>query len=918
MTLAVPAHSLDIDAVVRGLETDPVQGLAADVAAARLAHDGRNELVEEPPVPAWRRLAAQFNQLVVWILLGAAVIAGVTGEWIDAGAILAIVLMNAFLGFVQEGRAERALVALQKISAPQARVVRGGKDAVVDGGELVQGDVVVLEAGDRVPADARLIEAFGLRLDEALLTGESVPVDKVAGAALEASAPLATRTNVVHAGSMVVAGSGRAVVVATGMSSELGRIAGLMQRQEREPTPLQKKLAELGRALLVVCLVVAALVFALEWWREGHLGEALLLSISLAVAAVPEGLPAVVTVALAVGLQRMARRNALIRRLPSVETLGAVTVICSDKTGTLTRNEMTVRELWVGGRRLQVTGAGYAPTGEVLTTDGSPARVDAGTDVALRSALLVAAQCNNARLEPTEEGHDWRVVGDPTEGALLVVARKAGVEATEPVRSQIPFDSDRKMMSVIVDRGGQQAMLTKGAPEVVLPHCVATRGPDGQTVPLDDAGRSAALAEAEAMAGRALRVLALAERAAPESDGAGGWREDGLVLAGLVGMIDPPREEAKVAVVRCREAGIRPVMITGDHPATALAIGRELGIAGSEDRAVTGAELDELDDVALAAQVERMPVYARVTAEHKLRIVGAWRRRGEVVAMTGDGVNDAPAVRAADIGIAMGRGGTEVTKQASAMVLVDDNFASIVAAVEEGRAIYDNIRRVVLLLLGCNFGEVLLIVVAALVGWPVPLVAVQLLWMNLVTDGLPALGLVMESPEAGIMRRPPRPPNEPVLTRTSVALILVLGTLVAGVTAVAFALTYAGDPAQLDRARTVAFCVMAYGQLFMAFAARSQWATLPQLGLFTNPHLLGAILVSGLLQLGTVAVPGAHRVFSTTGHPGTEWLFVFGLALIPVTVVEVAKLVLALIRKRTGTAKGTGTATNASTVEVRP
>ncbi len=894
--LSAPAHALDADAVARGLATDPMRGLAPDAARARLAELGPNELTEEPPAPAWRRFVAQLNQLVVWILLGAAAIAAATGEWTDAGAILAIVLLNAFLGFVQEERAERALAALQKIAAPQARVVRGGADAIVGASDLVPGDVVRIEAGDRVPADARLVEAFGLRVDEALLTGESVPVDKEARGALDAAAPLATRSNMLHAGTMAVAGTARAVIVATGMSSELGRIAGLMHRQEREPTPLQKKLEELGRALLGVCLVVGAAVFALEWWREGHPGDALLLSISLAVAAVPEGLPAVVTVALAVGLQRMARRNALIRRLPSVETLGAVTVICSDKTGTLTRNEMTVREVWVGGRRLRVTGAGYSPTGGIAGAEGG-APVDAQADPALRRALRIGVLCNNARLEPSKDGSEWFVVGDPTEGALLVLARKAGVSATERVTSQIPFDSQRKLMSVVVEEGGGRAMLTKGAPEAVLSRCVSRRGADGQVVPLDDAGRRAVLAEADAMAGRALRVLALADRAAPEVDGAGGWREDGLVLAGLVGMIDPPRDEVKAAVARCREAGIRPVMITGDHPTTALAIGRELGIAGPEDRALTGVELDRLDDPALAAQVVASPVFARVTAEHKLRIVQAWRRRGEVVAMTGDGVNDAPAVRTADIGIAMGRGGTEVTKQASAMVLVDDDFVSIVAAVEEGRAIYDNIRRVVLLLLGCNVGEVLLVLVAAIVGWPVPLAAVQLLWINLVTDGLPALGLVMESAEPGVMRRPPRPPNEPVLTRPTIALVLALGALVAGATAVGFALAYGGDPARLDRARTVAFCVMAYGQLFLAFAARSHWATLPQLGLFTNPHLLGAILISGLLQLAAVAIPAAHPVFGTTGHPFTEWLLVFGLALVPVTIVEVAKLGRAAARR---------------------
>ena len=875
------------------LEATSSGGLTTEEAARRLERDGPNELAEEPPVPTWRRLVAQFNELVVWILLGAAVLAGATGEWTDAGAILAIVLLNGFLGFVQEERAERSLAALQGMTAPQARVRRGDAVVSVPARELVRGDRVELEAGDRVPADARLLEAFSLRVDEALLTGESVPVDKDAAGVLAPEAPLATRTNVVHAGTLVVAGSATALVHGTGMSTELGKIAGLMHRQEREPTPLQRKLAELGRVLLVACLVVAALVFVLELRREGDVGKVLLLAVSLAVAAVPEGLPAVVTVALAIGLQRMARRSALIRRLPSVETLGAVTVICSDKTGTLTKNEMTVREVWAGGRTWQVTGAGYAPQGQLVGEDGARARV---RDLpALRLAIMAGARCNNASLEASDEG--WSVVGDPTEGALVVLARKAGIEATEPVVVQIPFDSQRKAMSVVVRGGDGPLMYTKGAPEVVLGRSTAIHL-GTEEAELSEDHRRRALAEAEAMAARALRVLAVAYRRAPEPDGSS-YREEGLVFLGLVGMIDPPREEAKQAVARCREAGIRPVMITGDHPATALAIGRELGIATETDPALSGRELDGLTDEELVDKVTRCPVYARVTAEHKLRIVQAWRGRGEVVAMTGDGVNDAPAVRTADIGIAMGRTGTDVTKQASAMVLVDDNFASIVNAVEEGRAIYDNIRRVVLHLLACNVSEILLMLVAALLGWPAPLLAVQLLWINLVTDGLPALGLVMEPPEKGIMRRRPRPPREPVVTLRSTALVLALGLLLTAAAAGAFAWTYTGDPEHVEHARTVTFCVMAYGQLFLSFAARSHGRTMFQLGPFTNLHLLGAILVSGLLQLGAVTTPATRQVFGTTAHPALEWVFVFGVALAPVTIVELFKLARAAFSRGT-------------------
>ena len=890
------AHAVEVAVLSEQLGARVETGLTADEAAMRLARGGPNALVERPPVAAWRRFAAQFNELVVWILIGGAVIAAATGEWTDAGAILAIVLVNGFLGFVQEERAGRALAALQKMSAPTAKVLRGGALATIAARDLVVGDRIELDAGDSVPADARLVEAFALRVEEAALTGESVPVDKEASTALAVETPLGSRKNVLHMGTLVVGGTASALVVATGMATELGRIAGLMQAHEPEPTPLQKKLAELGRVLLFACLGIAALVFALEMWQTGELGKVLLISVSLAVAAVPEGLPAVVTVALAVGLQRMVKRNALVRKLPSVETLGAVTVICSDKTGTLTRNEMTVREVYAGGGRVTVTGAGYAPLGELLDAEGR--RLDARSDPTLALAVTIAGRCNTARLETSSDAPGlWRVVGDPTEGALVVLGRKAGVDLTEPFVSQIPFDSQRKAMSVVVRRpGGALVMYTKGAPEVVLGKCVAERSPVGAR-PLTDERWREILDEAAGMASRALRVLALAYRETPDVAG-GAYGEEGLVLAGLVGMIDPPRDEAKVAVARCREAGIRPVMITGDHPATALAIARELGIARDDDRALSGQELDRLTDEELSNQVDRAPVFARVTAEHKLRIVRALKQRGEIVAMTGDGVNDAPAVRAADIGIAMGVTGTEVTKQASAMVLADDNFASIVNAVEEGRAIYDNIRKVVLHLLSCNTGEVLLILAAAILGWPVPLLAVQLLWINLVTDGLPSLGLVMERPERDIMQRAPRPPREPVITWRRGLYLVAAGALVALAGGVGFRLTYRGDATSLEHARTVTFCVMAYSQLFLAFASRSHRFTLPQLGFFTNPHLLGAILVSGLLQLAAVALPFSHDVFGTAWHPLWEWAAVFGLALVPVTVIEVTKLLVAAAGRR--------------------
>ncbi|TXT22120.1 MAG: cation transport ATPase [Planctomycetota bacterium] len=717
-----------------------------------LTRIGWNSLAEAPPVPRWKKLIGQFKELVIWILIVAAIISGAMGEWADAAAILAIVIVNGIIGYLQEEKAGRALAALQKLSSPMAKVIRDGTLQSVPARELVPGDRIELEAGDNIPADARLLIDFGLRIQEAALTGESVPVDKDAVCVLNETAPLGDRRNMVYMGTITAAGKASAVVVATGMDTELGHIAGLLQRSEPEPTPLQRRLAELGKVLVFVCLVIVVVIFTLQLLRGGKLLETLLVSVSLAVAAVPEGLPAVVTLTLALGLQRMVKRNALVRKLPSVETLGSVTVICSDKTGTLTRNEMTVREIVAGGEQFQVTGAGYAPHGEFLKIDRSHVRQNVGTEeIAPRSgehgyevvnaheqtdlmqALTTAARCNNATVSPRGDDADsWQVIGDPTEGALIVAALKAGIEAHDRayhIVHEIPFDSERKAMSVVV-RGpdGSSVMHTKGAPEVILAKCVAERR-GGHAEPLTAERRQQIMQSNSEMASRALRVLALAYRDHSESSGPE-YDEADLVFAGLVGMIDPPREEAKDAVKRCRAAGISPVMITGDHPETALAIARELQIAGNEDRVVTGQELDAIPDDRLKAQVDQIAVYARVSAEHKLRVVNAWKQRGQIVAMTGDGVNDAPAVKAADIGIAMGVTGTDVTKEASDMVLTDDNFASIVNAVEEGRGIFDNIQKFVHYLLSCNAGEVLLMFFAALIGWPVPLLAIQILWIK--------------------------------------------------------------------------------------------------------------------------------------------------------------------------------------------
>jgi Ca2+-transporting ATPase len=905
-------HALGAESVVEQLGSDAAGGLTVAEAARRRFECGDNILLERPAEGWWWKLLRQFQELVIWILLVAAVIAGAIGDWADTAAIVAIVFVNAIIGFLQEERALAALAALQRMTAPVAKVIRGGEVRSTPAKEIVPGDMLDLEAGDAVPADARLVESFCLRVQESALTGESEPVEKDALAKVPEAAALGDKRTMVHAGTVVAAGHARALVVATGMNTELGRIATLLETTGPEMTPLQRRLAELGRVLIVVCLAVVGVIFSLEVWRDGGLatmwaeglfGDVLLRAVSLAVAAVPEGLPAVVTVVLAIGLQRMVKRNALVRRLPSVETLGCVTVICSDKTGTLTRNEMTVREVVTAGGSWQVTGVGYSPQGEfrpTAPTSGgpSPGPIQPHQHPDLDRLLQIAVRCNNAAVQPGGQSGAWRVVGDPTEGALVVAALKGGVsrnDPAEPVVFEIPFDSERKRMSVVVQLAdGSRVLETKGATEAVLPWCVAEYR-DGRNVPLSEERRTEILVTAETLADRALRVLSLACRSleAGESvEQAPDSAERHLVHVGLAGMIDPPRDEVKHAVATCRSAGIRPVMITGDHPATALAIGRELGIVEAAGRAVTGAELERLDDAALAALVPNVAVYARVSAEDKLRIVRAWQADGAVVAMTGDGVNDAPAVRAADIGIAMGVTGTDVTKEASDMVLTDDNFTSIVAAIEEGRSIYDNIQKFIHYLLSCNAGEVLVMLVAALVGWPAPLAAIQILWLNLVTDGLPALALGLEPPEADIMQRAPRPPHEPVITLARGTLIVAHGVIVAASSLGAFWWAWGGDPARLSHARTVTFCVAAFSQLFFAFGCRSDRQTAVALGLLSNPWLLAAVLVSALLQLIVVTLPYAQGVFEVGSHPGRDWVLVLGLALAPVTLIELSKWVI--------------------------
>ncbi len=719
--------------------------------------------LQSPPLTL---LLEQFSSLIVWVLIGAAIVSGLLQEWVDAIAIIAIVMLNAVLGFVQNFRAERSLAALKQMVVVTARVIRDGVLVSLPARDLAPGDLIQVEAGDRVPADARLMYTAGLQTQEASLTGESTPVVKCAEPILQEDAPLGDRRSMLYMGTIVVSGKGRALIVGTGLHTELGKIAKMIDeatRAEREETPLQHRLEQLGHSLLWLCLGIVGIVFLAGELRGMPLITMFLTSVSLAVAAIPEGLPAVVTITLAVGVTRMVKRHALIRRLPAVETLGSTTVICSDKTGTLTKNEMTVTTLFQGGEAFTVSGEGYAPTGEIQFF-GDPVSLDmrAGLKELLRAAVL----CNGAELR--QQQGSWTIVGDPTEGALLVAAAKLGLDKGElmrdaPFLGEAPFDSERKKMTIVRSTKAGPVAFVKGAPDVLLRDCTTWLDSDGQPQALTDEIRQQILAKNQDLSSQAIRVLGVAMRlleGIPETYEAGTLEQD-MIFLGLMGMKDPIRPEAKAAIDSCRSAGIKTVMITGDHKDTAQAIARELGLMelglmelGAQ--AISGAELDQLSDADLALRVDRIVVYARVSAEHKLRIVQAWKTRGAVVAMTGDGVNDAPAIKAADIGVAMGITGTDVTKEAADMVVTDDNFASITAAVEEGRAVFDNIRKSIHFLLSCNISEILLMLFATLLGLPLPLLPVQILWLNLVTDGLPALALAVDPKDPDLMQRPPR------------------------------------------------------------------------------------------------------------------------------------------------------------------
>ena len=873
---------MSAEAVVTALSTNLTGGLGDEEAVRRQRREGFNELPEAPPASPLKLFLSQFTSVIIWVLIGAAVLSGLLHDWLDAAAIMAIVFLNGGLGFIQEFRAERSLAALRKMSVTMARVVRGGVLQSIPARELVPGDLLLLEAGDRISADARLIYTTGFQTQEASLTGESTPVEKDAHVVLPANVPLADRTNMAFMGTIAASGKSRALVVTTGLSTELGRIAGLIQQAtvaETVKTPLQRRLEQFGYTLLWLALAVVAVVFGLGYWRGEPLLEMFLTSVSLAVAAVPEGLPAVVTITLALGVTRMVKRHALIRKLPAVETLGSATVICTDKTGTLTKNEMTVTKVCVGDEAFE------------MTDEGSPLP---SRSSAIEQLLTAAVLCNGATLH--EENGARHVIGDPTEGALLVLAAKFGMtkqalEQTAPFEDEIPFDGERKMMTIIRRTPAGSMAYVKGAPDVLLARCTRRLRPDGHVEALNDRHREEILATNGSLARQALRVLAVAHRPldAPHEGSPSATLEQDLVFLGLVAMKDPLRPEALEAVQLCKEAGITTAMITGDHKDTAVAIAQELGLFDGDGLALSANEIDNLSDDQLAKVVESVSVYARVTAEHKLRIVQAWKRRGAIVAMTGDGVNDAPAIKAADIGVAMGITGTDVAKEAADMVVTDDNFASIAAAVEEGRAVFDNIRKTVHFLLSCNFSEVLVMLFSTLLGLPLPLLPIQILWMNLVTDGIPALALAVDPKAPDLMKRRPRPPDARLLDGKRLVAVGAEGLMLSVIALGAFVYSLYAWHQTVEQARTVAFSVMVVTQLVHAFNCRSERLSLFQVGLGTNRTLLWAFLLSLVMQLAVLTVPAAWPIFKVAPLPIENWGLMAAMVLLPLIIVEAAK-----------------------------
>ena len=923
-------HAASSSEVLDHLETMEQSGLSSAEAAERLVKYGPNQLTEKKGMSFFQMVLNQLKSFVVIILIVAALVSAILGEWVEAAAILTIVVLNAILGVVQESKAEESLAALKKLAAPEANVIRDGHQVRVPAPQLVPGDIVLLEAGNFIPADIRLLEAVNLKVDEASLTGESLPVEKNAALVLDKDIPLGDRKNTAFMGTVVNYGRGRGVVVSTGMHTQLGLIASMLQSVEEEQTPLQRKLDALGKTLGYACLAICAIVFAVGWLEGGDPLAIFMVAVSLAIAAVPEGLPAIVTISLALGMQEMIKRHALIRRLSSVETLGSATVICSDKTGTLTQNEMTVTRVWVDGTFISISGTGYKPGGDFLV-DGR--KVDVKDYPGLGNALWLGALNNDARLEEVrEEGGEpvWRIVGDPTEGALVVAAAKAGcltreLDKSYPRENEVPFDSVRKRMITIHTLEAPSAqdispfdeshkrkhfvVTVKGAPDLILDLCSKTRQMQKGDHPMDETRRKQILAANDTLTQDALRVLGVAYKVvdkmpaglAPEE------LEQDLVFAGLVGMIDPARPEVHPALEKARGAGIRTIMITGDFPNTARAVAESIGLLRPGHKVLSGAQLDEIDDSMLKKEVEQTDVFARVSPEHKMRIVDALKANGEVTAMTGDGVNDAPAIKRADIGVSMGITGTDVAKETADMVLTDDNYVSIVSAVEQGRVIYSNIRKFVYYLISCNIAEVLIIFIPTAFGkflFPEmaargilsPLTAIQLLWLNLVTDGAPALALGTEKGDPDLMEQPPRPPSEQIINRFMQWGVAIQAVAITGTTLLAFNLGLSHS--QPEFAETMAFATLSISELLRAYTSRSERYPLFKIGVFGNKWMNLAVGASLVMILAVIYVPFFNGIFNTLPMGWSEWEVILPLVLVPSIAAELTKWVAARMQKR--------------------
>ncbi|QHZ46746.1 calcium-translocating P-type ATPase, SERCA-type [Bacillus sp. NSP9.1] len=873
-------HEMGQTELLNITKTSINNGLTEKEVQKRLERHGANELQEGERTSALALFFSQFKDFMVLVLVAATLISGFLGEYIDAIAIIAIIFVNGILGFFQERRAERSLEALKELSAPQVTVLREGSWIKVPSKELVPGDVVRFSSGDRIGADLRVVEAKSLEIEESALTGESLPVSKHADVFQASDVSLGDLTNMAFMGTLVTRGSGMGVVIGTGMNSAMGKIADMLESAGNASTPLQRRLEELGKILIVAALFLTLLV-VIAGVIQGHdIYSMFLAGVSLAVAAIPEGLPAIVTVALSLGVQRMIKQKSIVRKLPAVETLGCASIICSDKTGTMTQNKMTVTHVWSGGKTWNVSGIGYDPKGS-FSMDGRDIQIK--NHKSLQQVLLFGALCNSSSI--IEEDGDFRLDGDPTEGALLTAAKKAGftdryVGEHFKVVEEFPFDSTRKMMSVIVeDKSGKRFVITKGAPDVLMKRSSHTL--KGSREAFTKERLTETSAALERLASQALRTIAVAYKPLKETENPPLEKaESGLTFIGLFGMIDPPRPEVKKAIKECRKAGIKTVMITGDHVTTATAIAKQLGLLPPGGKVMDGQMLNELSQEELAETAENVYVFARVSPEHKLKIVTAYQENGHIVAMTGDGVNDAPAIKQADIGIAMGITGTDVAKEASSLILVDDNFATIKSAIKEGRNIYENIRKFIRYLLASNVGEILVMLFAMLLALPLPLVPIQILWVNLVTDGLPAMALGMDQPEGDVMKRKPRNPKEGVFARGLGWKVVSRGFLIGAATLGAFMFIYHRNPEELAYAQTVAFATLVLAQLIHVFDCRSERSIFDR-NPFENLYLLGAVLSSILLMLVVIYYPPLQPIFHTVPILMVDWLLIIGMSAIP-------------------------------------